>query len=133
MAEMTQFRQEISASEKANISAIGEISATLEATLALEHEKAEQERQKLTAEMERLVNAMVEVQQARWASAVENVRQGLSASQGRVQGGFQLVSKGLDTWAERETVFSKKLLSNKDEVKKSIVEASKVRTSLLYC
>ena len=44
----------------------------------------------------------------------------------RVQGGYQLVSKGLDTWADREGMFSKKLLGNKDEVKKSIVEASKV-------
>jgi kinesin family member 11 len=125
MAEMTQFRQDISASEKANISALGDISATLEAALAEEREKAEQERQKLIAEFQKMINAMVENQHSRFSTAVDSVRQGLSASQSRVEGGFQLVSKGLDGWQERETVFSKKLVNNKEEVKKSIVEASK--------
>jgi len=123
---MTQFRQEVSASEKANVTAIGDISAALEATLAQEREKAEQERHNLTAEIQRMINTMVENQQGRWTSAVDHVKQDLSASQGRVQGGFQLVSKGLDSWQERESAFSKKLLNNKEDVKKSIVEASKV-------
>jgi hypothetical protein len=130
MAEMTQFRQEVSASEKANISAMGDISAALETTLAQEREKAEQERNKLTTELISLISAMVEAQQTRWSNAVENARQDLVASQGRVQGGYQIVSKGLDDWADREGAFSKKLLNNKEEVKKSIVEASKVIYSL---
>jgi hypothetical protein len=126
MAEMSQFRQEISASEKANLSALGDISGALELALAQEREKAEQERNKLTTEVVSLISAMVEAQQGRWSTAVDSARQDLAASQGRVQGGFQTVSKGLDSWAEREGIFSKKLLSNKDEVKKSIVEAAKV-------
>jgi kinesin family member 11 len=126
MAEMSQFRQEISASEKANLSALGDISGALELALAQEREKAEQERNKLTAEVVSLISAMVEAQQGRWSTAVDSARQDLAASQNRVQGGFQTVSKGLDSWAEREGIFSKKLLSNKDEVKKSIVEAAKV-------
>jgi hypothetical protein len=128
MAEMTQFRQEISASEKANVSTIGDISQALAAALSLEREKVDQERAKLTTEVASLINAMVEGQQARWLSAVENVRQDLASSQSRVQGGYQLVSKGLDSWADREGAFSKKLLVNKEDVKKSIVEASKVTT-----
>ena len=40
MAEMNQFRQEISASEKASVSDIGDISTALEAALAQEREKA---------------------------------------------------------------------------------------------
>jgi hypothetical protein len=126
MAEMGQFRQEISASEKANLSALGDISGALELALAQEREKAEQERNKLTTEVVSLITAMVEAQQGRWSTAVDSARQDLAASKGRVQGGFQTVSKGLDSWAEREGIFSKKLLSNKDEVKKSIVEAAKV-------
>ena len=123
---MTQFRQEISASEKANVSAIGEISTALELALSQEREKAEQERQKLTGAIASLITNMVEGQQARWSSTVDNARQDLAASQNRVQGGFQGVSKGLDSWADREGIFSKKMLANKDEVKKSIVDASKV-------
>lgn len=130
MAEMTQFRQEISASEKANISALGDISGALELALAQEREKAEQERNKLTNEVVSLITAMVEAQQGRWSTAVDSARQDLAASQGRVQGGFQTVSKGLDSWQEREGIFAKKLLSNKDEVKKSIVEAAKALSSL---
>jgi DNA anti-recombination protein RmuC len=126
MAEMTQFRQEVSASEKANISAIGDISTALQRTLAQEKDKSEKERQKLAQEITSLVNAMFENQQSRWSNAVGSVRTDLSSSQGRILGGFQLVAKGLDCWAERENVYSKKLLSNKDEMKKSIVEASKV-------
>ena len=125
MAEMTQFRQEVSASERANISAIGEISAALEAALAEEREKSEQERQRVEAEIQKMIDTMVDNQQSRWISAVDNARQALFASQGRVQGFSQIVTKGLDNWQERESAFSKKLVSNKEEVKKSIVDASK--------
>ena len=126
MAEMTQFRQEISATERANVSTIGEISNALENALLQEREKAEQERNKLANEVVSLISAVLEGQHSRWCNAVEHARQDLSASQNRVQSGYQLVSKGLDGWADRESTFSKKLLGNKDEVKKSIVEASKV-------
>jgi kinesin family member 11 len=126
MAEMTQFRQEISASERANISSIGEISNALENALSQEREKAEQERNKLAAEVVSLISTVLEGQHMRWTNAVENARQDLSASQNRVQGGYRMFGKGLDGWADRESTFSKKLLGNKDEVKKSIVDASKV-------
>jgi len=129
MAEMTQFRQDLTLTEKANVSAIGDVSAALEMVLSQEREKAEQERNKVTAEVINLINTLVEGQHSRWSNAVDNARQDLSASQSRVQGGYQTVSKGLDGWAEREGVFAKKLRENKDEVKKSIVEASKVTTS----
>jgi kinesin family member 11 len=132
MAEMNQFRQDISASEKANVTAIGDISTALEMALAQEREKAEQERNKLTAEVVSLINAMVDAQHGRWSTAVVNAKQDLSTSQSRVQGGFQLVSKSLDNWAEREGAFSKTLLSNKDEVKKSIQLASKVQHCGIY-
>lgn len=132
MAEMNQFRQDISASEKANVTAIGDISTALETALAQEREKAEQERNKLTAEVVSLINAMVDAQHGRWSTAVVNAKQDLSTSQSRVQGGFQLVSKGLDNWAEREGAFSKTLLTNKDEVKKSIQLASKVQRCGIY-
>ena len=131
MAEMTQFRQEVTASEKANISALGDISMALETTLAQEREKAEQERTKLTAEIVSLINNMLEGQYERWSNTVDKTRQDLSASTSRVQGGYQFVSKGLDGWADREAGFSKKLLGNKDEVKKSIVEAAKVLQFLI--
>ena len=104
----------------------------LEAALAQEREKAEQERNKLTAEVVSLINTMVDAQHGRWSMAVGNVKQDLSASRSRVQGGFQLVSKGLDNWAEREGGFSKTLLGNKDEVKKSIQLASKVQCCDIY-
>ena len=126
MAEMTQFRQEISATEKANISTIEEISNALESALLREREKAEQERKKLANEVVSLISAVLESQHSRWSNAVEHARQDLTGSQSRVQDGYQLVSKGLDGWAEREITFSKKLSGNKDEVKKSIIEASKV-------
>lgn len=126
MAEMTQFRQDISASEKANLSVIGEVSGTLEMALAREREKAEQERNKLTSEVVSLISAVLEGQQLRWSNAIETAKQDLSASKNSIQGGYQMVSKGLDSWADREGVFSKKLLSSKDEVKKSIQVASKV-------
>jgi hypothetical protein len=126
MAEMTQFRQEIAASEKGNVAALGVISTALETALVLEREQAEEERMKLTDEIVSLVSTMIEGQQARWSSTVDHVRTDLASSQNRVQGGYQLVSKGLDTWAEREGVFSKTMLVNKDDVKKSIVEAAKV-------
>ena len=119
MAEMTQFRQEVTASEKANISALGDISMALETTLAQEREKAEQERTKLTTEIVSLINNMLEGQYERWSNTIDKTRQDLSASTSRVQGGYQFVSKGLDGWADREAGFSKKLLGNKDEVKKS--------------
>ena len=129
---MNQFRQEISASESANVSAIGDISVALEAALVQEREKAEHERNKLAAEIVSLINAMVEAQHGRWSTAVGNAKRDLSASQSRVQGGFQLVSKGLDKWSEREGAFSKTLLGNKDEVKKSIQQASKVQDCGIY-
>ena len=132
MAEMTQFRQEISASEKANLSAMGDISIALETALAHEREKAEQERNNLTSEIVSLINAVLDGQHARWSAAVENAKQDLSASQSHVHGGYQLVSKGLDSWADREGLFTKKLLNNKDEVKKSIIEASKVCITMDY-
>ena len=131
MAEMTQFRQEVSASEKANISALGDISIALEDALSQEREKAEQERTKLTTEIVSLITNMLESQYGRWSSTVDKTRQDLSASTSRVQGGYQFVSKGLDDWADREGKFSKKLLGNKDEVKKSIVEAAKVLQLLI--
>lgn len=130
MAEMTQFRQELSASEKANITALGDISMALETALTQEREKAEQERMKLTTEIVSLINNMLEGQYGRWSNTVEKTRQDLSASTNRVQGGYQFVSNGLDSWADREGKFSKRLLGNKDEVKKSIVEAAKVLTLL---
>jgi kinesin family member 11 len=131
MAEMTQFRQEVAASEKANVSALGDLSTALEAALVLEREKAEQERNKLTTEVVALISAVLEGQHARWSDTVDHARQELSASQNRVQSGYQMVSKGWDSWADREGIFSKKLLGNKEEVKKSIVEAAKVYYSLV--
>jgi hypothetical protein len=126
MAEMTQFRQEMSASEKATTSYLEEISTALETTLAQEKEKTEQERNKLTSEIVALITTMLQGQESRWSSTFEKVREDLSASQNRVQGGYQMIAKGLDNWANRENAFSKKLLGSKDDVKKSIVEASKV-------
>jgi len=131
MAEMTQFRQEISAAEKANVSAIGDISTALDLALAQEREKANQERAKVLDEVVSLITTMVEGQHARWSNTVESARHDLAASQNRVQNGFQTVSKGLDGWSEREGVFSKKMLSNKDEIKKSIVDAAKVCLSMI--
>jgi len=131
MAEMTQFRQEVAASEKTNVSALGDLSTALEAALAHEREKAEQERNKLTTEVVALINAVLEGQHVRWSDTVDHARQELSASQNRVQSGYQMVSKGWESWADREGVFSKKLLSNKEEVKKSIVEAAKVLYSIV--
>lgn len=126
IAEMTQFRQEISASEKTNLSALGEISTALETALSQEREKADQERKKLTTEIVSMINAVLDGQYGRWASAVDTAKNDLVTSQTQVQGGYRLVSKGLDGWADREGAFSKKLLGNKEEVKKSIVEAAKV-------
>jgi len=126
MAEMTQFRQEVSVSERANVAGIAEISTALDAALSQERDKAEQERTKLADEVTSLIYAMVETQQSRWLSVVEHAKQDLASSQTRIQNNYSFVSKGLDGWAERESVFSKKLLGNKDEVKKSIVDAAKV-------
>jgi len=126
LAEMNQFRQDVNACEDVNVSALGQISATLERALEQEREKAEEERNKLTTEVAALINAMIEGQHARWFTAVDEARNELAASQSRVQGGYQLVSKGLDSWADREGAFSKKLLGNKEEVKKTIVDAAKV-------
>ena len=123
---MTQFRQEVSVSERANVSGIAEISNTLEAAMSQEREKAEQERTKLAEEVTSLIHAMVETQQSRWLNVVEHAKQDLTSSQTRIQNSYSLLSKGLDSWADREAIFSKKLLGNKDEVKKSIVDAAKV-------
>jgi hypothetical protein len=132
MAEMTQFRQEVSATEKANVTALGDLSTALEKALAQEREKAEFERNKLTTEVVALINAALDGQYTRWSDTIGHAKQELSASQNRVQGGYQLVSRGWDSWAEREGIFSKKLLGNKDEIKKSIVEAAKVLQFLYY-
>lgn len=130
MAEMTQFRHDINVSERANLCAIDEISVALDAALAQERERAEQEKARFTTDMVALIDALIEGQQSRWSTAVEQTRQGLATSQNKVQAGYQLVSRGLDTWAERETSFSKEILGNKDEVKKSIVDAAKVLSTL---
>ena len=126
MAEMTQFRQDINVSERTNLSALDEVSVALDAALAQERERAEQEKAKFTTEIVALIDALVEGQQTRWSTAVHQTREGLAISQNNVQAGYRLVSRGLDTWAERETSFSKEILGNKDEVKKSIVDAAKV-------
>jgi hypothetical protein len=129
---MAQFREEVSAASESSISAIGDISIALEAALALEREKAEQERDKFATEVVSLLNAMVEKQHARFFSTIDNAKQSLATSQNRVQDGYKIVSEGLGSWVERETVFSKKLLGNKDDVKKSIVDAAKV-PQFCYC
>jgi hypothetical protein len=126
MAEMTQFRSDVNASEKINLSAMADISGVLGAALNKERETAEQEKIKFTNEIVTLINALVDGQQGRWSNAVEQTQKDLSTSQNKVQSGYQLVSKGLDQWAERETTFSKEILGNKEEVKKSIVDAAKV-------
>jgi hypothetical protein len=126
MAEMTQFRSDVNASEKINLSAMSDISGVLGAALNRERETAEQEKIKFTNEIVTLINALVDGQQSRWSTAVEQTQKDLATSQNKVQSGYQLVSKGLDQWAERETTFSKEILGNKEEVKKSIVDAAKV-------
>src|SRR5271170_6825741 len=72
MAEMNQFRQEISATERANVSTIGEISNALENALLQEREKAEQERNNLANEVVSLISAVLEGQNSRWCNAVEH-------------------------------------------------------------
>lgn len=126
MAEMTQFRNDVNVSEKVNLSAMADISGVLGAALNQERETAEQEKIKFTSEIVALINALVDGQQSRWSNAVEQTRKDLTTSQNKVQSGYQLVSKGLDQWADRETTFSKEILGNKEEVKKSIVDAAKV-------
>jgi hypothetical protein len=130
MAEMTQFRNDVNVSEKTNLSAIADVTAVLETALNQERKKAEQEKVKFTTEIVALIEALVDGQQTRWSTAVEQTRKDLVTSQSKVQSGYQLVSKGLDQWAERETTFSKEILGNKEEVKKSIVDAAKVRRLL---
>jgi hypothetical protein len=129
MAEMTQFRNDVNVSEKSNLSAIADVTAVLETALNQERKKAEQEKVKFTTEIVALIEALVDGQQTRWSTAVEQTRKDLVTSQSKVQSGYQLVSKGLDQWAERETTFSKEILGNKEEVKKSIVDAAKVLNS----
>jgi hypothetical protein len=131
MAEMNQFRNDINVTEKTNLSAMADVSAILGAALNQERQTAEQEKLKFTSQIVALINALVDGQQNRWSNAVEQTQKGLITSQDKVQSGYQLVSKGLDQWAERETTFSKEILGNKEEVKKSIVDAAKVPQLLI--
>jgi len=121
-AEADELRRQASAAAQAAIQADAEVSARLETSLNEEREQASQDRQNLLSQITTLVNRAGEVQDARWTSNINAVRNDIASSRSSFQAADKEYSSGMDVWSQKENLLVEEVLKSRDTLKGKMKE-----------
>ena len=116
-AEADDLRQKASSAAKAAVQADANVAARLEICLIEERVQASQERQGLLAQITDLVNKSGEVQDARWKSKLNAVREEVLSSKSELQMADEGYNTGMDVWSQKEKLLVEEVLKSRDTLK----------------
>lgn len=121
-AEADELRQKASAAAQAAIQADDEVSARIDACLKEEREQAAHDREDLLLQITNLVNRSGEVQDSRWHSKINTVRNDITTSRSALESADKHYCSGMDVWAQKENLLADEVLKSKDTLKNKMKE-----------
>ena len=121
-AEADDLRQKASAAANAAVQAEASVAARLETCLDEERVQASKDQQDLLAQITGLVQKSGEVQNARWASKINAVREELLSSRSALQAADKGYNSGMDIWSQKEELLVDEVLKSRDTLKGKMKE-----------
>jgi len=82
-----------------------------------EHEQAAHDRRTLLSQITDLVTTSGEVQDSRWQSKIDYVRNDISASRSALDSADKHYSNGMDVWSQKEILLVEEVLKSRDTLK----------------
>lgn len=116
-AEMDELRQKASAASQAAIQVDDDVSARLDVCLKEEREQAAHDREDLLLQITNLVNRSGEVQDSRWQSKINTVRDEITTSRSALKSADKHYCGGMDVWAQKENLLVEEVLKSRDTLK----------------
>ena len=121
-AEADDLRQKASAAANAAVQAEASTAARLETCLDEERAQASKDQQDLLAQITSLVHRSGEVQNARWASKIDAVREEILSSKSALQAADHGYNAGMDIWSQKEKLLVEEVLKSRDTLKGKMKE-----------
>ena len=125
-AEADDLRQKASAAANAAVQAEASIAARLETCLDEERAQAFKDQNDLLAQITGLVQKSGEVQNARWSSKINAVREELLSSRSVLQAADQGYNDGMNIWSQKEKLLVDEVSKSRDTLKGKMKEDWKV-------
>ena len=120
--EADQLRCNVSAAAEATSQAHDGFSNHLETCLNEERKQASQDRQNLLSQIITLINQSGEVQDARWSSKINAVRDEIALSRSSSQAANKEYNTGMDAWSQKEKLLVDEVLTSRDTLKSKMKE-----------
>ena len=121
-AEADDLRQKASAAANAAVQAEANVAARLETCLDEERAQASKDQHDLLAQITGLVQRSGEVQNARWTSKINAVREELLSSRSALQAADHGYNNGMDIWSQKEKLLVDEVLKSRDTLKGKMKE-----------
>lgn len=129
-SEADQLRQAASTAATAAMQAEARISARLDACLSEERSQMATDRKTLLSQITDLVSKSGEIQDSRWESKVNDIRDDLSASTSSFQTANKSYNDQMDLWSEKESLLMDEVLKSRDTLKSKMKKDWTVRAPL---
>lgn len=120
--EADELRRKASTAAQAAVQADAEVSARLEACLKEERDQASQDRRNLLSQITTLINQSGEVQDSRWMSKVQAVRNAIDSSSSALQTADTDYGTSMDVWSQKESLLVEEVLKSRDTLKGKMKE-----------
>ncbi len=121
-AEADKLRQKASAAANAAVRAEANVAARLETCLDEERAQASKDHHDLLAQITSLVHKSGEVQNARWESKINAVREEVLSSRSALQAADHVYNTGMDIWSQKENLLVDEVLKSRDTLKGKMKE-----------
>ncbi len=121
-AEADNLRQKASAAANAAVQAEANVAARLETCLDEERAQASKDQHDLLAQITSLVHKSGEVQNARWESKINAVREEVLSSRSALQAADHGYNTGMDVWSQKEKLLVDEVLKSRDTLKSQMKE-----------
>ena len=121
-AEADDLRQKASAAANAAVQAEANVAARLETCLDEERAQASKDSHDLLAQITSLVHKSGEVQNARWESKLNAVREEVLSSRSALQAAEHGYNTGMDIWSQNEKLLVDEVLKSRDTLKGKMKE-----------
>lgn len=94
-----------------------DLSTRLETCLDQERVQASEDRQTLLMQITTLINQSADVQDARWKSNINAVREDIASSRATLQAADEDYGAGMDIWSQKESSLVEEVLKSRDTLK----------------
>ena len=130
--EADALKAKFSAAAKAAMQADADASKRLETCLAEERQQASMDRKELLSQITELIQNAGQVQDGRWASKINAVREDIAASRTTFQQAEQDHDGNMEMWSKKENLLVEEILKSRDTLKGKMKNDWTVRASNLY-